>query len=73
MSFAISNDDKKGAYTLVCNLYAKDDPECIKKLIAKLQEASQTYSMDKETLGWYVDLFECLWKNNGAHDVVIGL
>ncbi|KAK5007472.1 hypothetical protein LTR28_005241 [Elasticomyces elasticus] len=37
-------------YTLVVHLYAKDDPECIKKLMAKLQEASQVYSNDKETL-----------------------
>ncbi|KAK4990584.1 hypothetical protein LTR50_002440 [Elasticomyces elasticus] len=41
-------------YTLVVHLYAKDDPECIKKLTAKLQEASQVYSNDKETLSWFV-------------------
>jgi len=41
------------AYSLVCHLYAKDDPEAIKKLTAKLQEASQTYTKDKETLNWY--------------------
>ncbi|QIW97172.1 hypothetical protein AMS68_002690 [Peltaster fructicola] len=41
-------------YTLVVHLYAKDDPEAIKKLTAKLQEASQTYSRDKETLSWFV-------------------
>ncbi|KAK4997198.1 hypothetical protein LTR66_003354 [Elasticomyces elasticus] len=41
-------------YTLVVHLYAKDDPECIKKLMAKLQEASQVYSNDKETLSWFV-------------------
>lgn len=40
------------AYTLVVHLYAKDDPEAIKKLRAKLQEASQVYTNDKETLGW---------------------
>ncbi|KAK0274295.1 hypothetical protein LTR91_020168 [Friedmanniomyces endolithicus] len=40
------------AYSLVCHLYAKDDPEAIKKLTAKLQEASQTYTKDKETLNW---------------------
>ncbi|KAK5719200.1 hypothetical protein LTR15_007723 [Elasticomyces elasticus] len=42
------------AYSLVCHLYAKDDEESIKKLTAKLQEASQTYTKDKETLDWYV-------------------
>lgn len=42
------------AYTLVVHLYAKDDQEAIKKLSAKLQEASQVYSNDKETLGWFV-------------------
>lgn len=41
-------------YTLVVHLYAKDDKECINKLIAKLQEASQVYTNDKECLGWYV-------------------
>lgn len=41
-------------YTLVVHLYAKDDAESIQKLVAKLQEASQVYSNDKETLGWYV-------------------
>ncbi|KAK4996656.1 hypothetical protein LTR66_003769 [Elasticomyces elasticus] len=41
-------------YTLVVHVYAKDDPECIKKLTAKLQEASQVYSNDKETLSWFV-------------------
>jgi len=43
---------KKMVYTLVVHLYAKDDAECIRKLVAKLQEASQVYSNDKETLGW---------------------
>ncbi|GAB7364734.1 hypothetical protein MBLNU230_g5533t1 [Neophaeotheca triangularis] len=41
-------------YTLVVHLYAKDDAETIKKLVAKLQEASQVYSNDKECLGWFV-------------------
>ena len=41
-------------YTLVVHLYAKDDAEAIKKLTAKLQEASQVYSKDKECEGWYV-------------------
>jgi hypothetical protein len=39
-------------YTLVVHLYAKDDAESISKLVTKLQEASQVYSNDKETLGW---------------------
>jgi hypothetical protein len=43
-------------YTLVVHLYAKDDEASIKKLVAKLQEASQVYSKDKETLGWYVHI-----------------
>ncbi|KAK3674185.1 hypothetical protein LTR78_006032 [Recurvomyces mirabilis] len=42
------------AYTLVVHLYAKDDAEAIKKLTAKLQEASQVYSNDKECLSWFV-------------------
>ncbi|KAK4503545.1 hypothetical protein PRZ48_004460 [Zasmidium cellare] len=41
-------------YTLVVHLYAKDDAEAIKKLTAKLQEASQVYSKDKECEGWFV-------------------
>lgn len=41
-------------YTLVVHLYAKEDQESINKLIAKLQEASQVYTNDKECLGWYV-------------------
>lgn len=41
-------------YTIVVHLVAKDDAESIKKLTAKLQEASQVYSNDKETLSWYV-------------------
>ncbi|CAC9892050.1 unnamed protein product [Aureobasidium pullulans] len=40
-------------YTLVVHLYAKEDQESINKLIAKLQEASQVYTNDKECLGWY--------------------
>lgn len=42
----------KMVYTLVVHLYAKADDESINKLVAKLQEASQVYSNDKETLGW---------------------
>ncbi|KAF2215682.1 hypothetical protein CERZMDRAFT_120026 [Cercospora zeae-maydis SCOH1-5] len=41
-------------YTLVVHLHAKAGEENISKLIAKLQEASQVYSKDKETLGWFV-------------------
>jgi len=41
-------------YTIVVHLYAKSDPGCVDKLVAKLQEASQVYSKDKETLSWYV-------------------
>nr|POE69096.1 hypothetical protein CFP56_72803 [Quercus suber] len=41
-------------YTLVVHLYAKDDAEAIRKLSAKLQEASQVYSNDKECLSWFV-------------------
>lgn len=40
-------------YTLVAHLIAKDDAEAIKKVSAKLQEASQVYTKDKETLAWY--------------------
>ncbi|CAK3944103.1 Hypothetical predicted protein [Lecanosticta acicola] len=42
------------AYTLVVHLYAKAGSENIQKLSAKLQEASQVYSKDKECLGWFV-------------------
>jgi hypothetical protein len=45
-----STQTAKMVYTLVVHLYAKDDAES--KLVAKLQEASQVYSNDKETLGW---------------------
>ena len=38
--------------TLVVHLYTKDDPEAIRQVKAKLQEASQVYSRDKECLGW---------------------
>ncbi|KEQ90840.1 hypothetical protein AUEXF2481DRAFT_53615, partial [Aureobasidium subglaciale EXF-2481] len=41
-------------YTLVVHLYAKEDQTSINKLIAKLQEASQVYTNDKECLGWFV-------------------
>jgi hypothetical protein len=50
------NSTAKMVYTLVVHLYAKDDAESISKLVAKLQEASQVYSNDKETLGWWVEL-----------------
>ena len=41
-------------YTIVVHLYAKDDQEAIDKIKAKLVEASQVYSKDKETLAWHV-------------------
>ena len=41
-------------YTIVVHLYAKDSPDAISKLKAKLVEASQVYSKDKETLSWFV-------------------
>ncbi|KAF5649460.1 antibiotic biosynthesis monooxygenase [Fusarium tjaetaba] len=41
-------------YTIVVHLYAKDDDESLKKLTAKLIEASRVYSQDKETLSWHV-------------------
>lgn len=43
---------RMAAYTIVVHLKAKEDPECIDKLVAKLQEASQVYSNDKECLSW---------------------
>ncbi|KAK3049245.1 hypothetical protein LTR09_009423 [Extremus antarcticus] len=39
------------AYSLVVHMYAKK--ESVDKLKAKLQEASQVYSKDKECLSWY--------------------
>jgi hypothetical protein len=41
-------------YTIIVHLYAKADQESISKLKAKLVEASQVYSQDKETLSWFV-------------------
>ena len=41
-------------YTLTVHLYAKDEPECISRLKAKLIEASRIYSKDKETVEWLV-------------------
>jgi quinol monooxygenase YgiN len=41
-------------YSLVVHMRAKDDPDCIAKLKAKLVEASQVYSNDKETVSWLV-------------------
>ncbi len=38
------------AYSLVVHMYAKK--ESVDKLKAKLQEASQVYSKDKECLSW---------------------
>ncbi|EMF14867.1 uncharacterized protein SEPMUDRAFT_38442 [Sphaerulina musiva SO2202] len=42
------------AYTLVVHLYTKEGEENINKVKAKLQEASQVYSKDRETLSWFV-------------------
>lgn len=50
----------KMVYTLVVHLYAKEDKESQDKLVKKLQEASQVYTNDKETLGWWVLLFSSL-------------
>ena len=44
----------KMVYTIVVHLYAKPEAEAIAKLKAKLVEASQVYSKDKETLSWFV-------------------
>jgi len=41
-------------YTIVVHMRAKSDPICVAKLKAKLIEASQVYSKDKETLSWLV-------------------
>jgi quinol monooxygenase YgiN len=41
-------------YTIVVHMYAKPEAEAISKLKAKLVEASQVYSKDKETLSWFV-------------------
>lgn len=40
-------------YTIVVHFRAKDEPGAIEKLTKKLQEASQVYSQDKETISWY--------------------
>lgn len=45
------------AYTLVVHLYTKEGEENINKVKAKLQEASQVYSKDRETLSWYVHAY----------------
>ena len=41
-------------YTIVVHLHAKPDAESIEKLKAKLVEASQVYTQDRETLSWFV-------------------
>jgi len=46
--------EAKMVYTIVVHLLAKEDQESISKLSAKLVEASQVYSKDKETLSWFV-------------------
>jgi len=59
-------------YTIVVHLYAKEDQESISKLTAKLQEASQVYSRDLETLSWYVPFLF----SYGPHDfyrLIVGL
>ena len=45
---------QKMVYTIVVHLYANESIEDIEKLRAKLIEASQVYSKDKETLSWFV-------------------
>lgn len=49
------------AYTLVVHLYTKEGEENINKVKAKLQEASQVYSKDRETLSWYVHALPTDW------------
>lgn len=41
-------------YSLVVHMRAKADADSIAKLKAKLVEASQVYSRDKETVSWFV-------------------
>ncbi|EON61813.1 hypothetical protein W97_01030 [Coniosporium apollinis CBS 100218] len=41
-------------YTIVVHFRAKDEPGAIEKLTKKLQEASQVYSQDKETISWFI-------------------
>ena len=41
-------------YTLVVHLVAKDSQDAIDKLKARLTEACQVYSNDKETISWFV-------------------
>lgn len=41
-------------YTITVHLLAKPDADSISKLKAKLVEASQVYSKDRETLSWFV-------------------
>ncbi|KAJ9641795.1 hypothetical protein H2199_005008 [Coniosporium tulheliwenetii] len=41
-------------YTIIVHFRAKDEPEAIEKLTKKLQEASQVYSQDKETISWFI-------------------
>lgn len=74
-------------YTLVVHLHAKEGEENLSKLKAKLAEASQVYSKDKETLGWYVILCLCVkyivvcfgkktgnnWKERGEENVKVAV
>lgn len=41
-------------YTLTVHLYAKEDPQSISRLQAKLIEASRIYRHDRETVDWIV-------------------
>ncbi|KAF2732587.1 hypothetical protein EJ04DRAFT_535938 [Polyplosphaeria fusca] len=41
-------------YTIVVHLHANDSTSDVAKLKAKLVEASNVYSRDKETLSWFV-------------------
>ena len=41
-------------YTLTVHLYAKDTPDAIPRIKAKLIEAARVYRKDKETVDWIV-------------------
>jgi quinol monooxygenase YgiN len=53
-------------YRPVVHLRAKPEAECISKLKAKLTEASQVYSKDKETVSWFV-----MQSTSDEHDFTI--
>lgn len=44
----------KMVYSLVVHFRVKDDKDAIAKVKAKLVEASQVYSRDKETVSWFI-------------------